>query len=883
MRKSQSLLVIAAALAAVGAAVPLRAQVTNPTIIAVSSSPSGSCTGSLPWEYNTTAGIGWYCGSVSGGIGTWTQFGSSSGGDSISSPNSTITVGGTATATTLDIALGHANTWTATQTFDNITVTGTCTGCGGGTISFPATASGTTSSGGIPYFSSATALSSSAALTANGLVLGGGAGTAPSTVAGLSTDGTSTLILGSAANSGNLTLYSNSGNGKITLNLASGANSGSVISFPDLGSNDTVVTLAATQTLTNKTLTSPTLTAPALGTPASGVITNLTGTCTSCIASNVSATSNSTLTTLSSLSLPSGQVTGLGTLATIATGTLTNGDFCTYSSTGPEIACNSSSSASIAFPQTVSGTTTSGGIPYFSNTTTLSSSALLAAGYFLLGGGAGTAPTSSTHLDDGQTTASTITSTEPIAITGSTHGIVIPAGTAVSGASGEVVYASDSTNGYAEVNENNAGLSRICTAGNNVCASGGTVTTTGSPASTYLTAFSGSTSITGTAEATLSGGALTLGEDGAFAGTTQLSNVSYSAHTILGSAAQTTNTVDFFAAVPSNLDLFYCAVSSSTCTLTDAGYAYNSIPLSDLATQTADTFLANATASTAHPTAVAMPTTAHGIWLAEGTASAPSVVGPDSTSGIPLISQGSSTDPAYGTAVVAGGGTGDTSATAYAPILGGTTSTSAYQSAVAGTSGQVFVSQGSSTKPTYIDFPDVKTIPAANCNNTTGGNGWSIGASGVVSCRAGTNNQGGYITITDTSSTFAQFYLHIPKDWDTSTNPYIEVDLSSTDTTSGHTIIPQIKVSCPTAVNGTASDDATFAAAHSLTTITIGASAVSNGFYTTSVQMNSTDTTGCVAGGAMIVQIGRATDTATSADFYAATVTIPRLIVVQAN
>ena len=38
-----------------------------------------------------------------------------------------------------------------------------------------------------------------------------------------------------------------------------------------------LVTLSATQTLTNKTLTAPTLTTPALGTPASGVLTNATG------------------------------------------------------------------------------------------------------------------------------------------------------------------------------------------------------------------------------------------------------------------------------------------------------------------------------------------------------------------------------------------------------------------------------------------------------------------------------------------------------------------------------------------------------------------------------------------------------------------------------
>ena len=102
----------------------------------------------------------------------------------------------------------------------------------------------------------------------------------------------------------------------------------------------------------------------------------------------------------------------------------------------------------------------------------------LTAGYIPLAGSA-TTITGDSHIDDGVTTSGTITSTEPIAVTGSTHGVTIPAGTAVSGATGEVVYASDATNGYAEVNENNTGLSRVCTAGNytSVCpASGGSAT-----------------------------------------------------------------------------------------------------------------------------------------------------------------------------------------------------------------------------------------------------------------------------------------------------------------------------------------------------------------------------------------------------------------------
>ena len=69
------------------------------------------------------------------------------------------------------------------------------------------------------------------------------------------------------------------------------------------------------------------------------------------------------------------------------------------------------SGGGIAFPQTVSGTTTSGGIPYLSSTTVLSSSGFFVSKHVLLGGGAGAAPTSDSALDDGATTANTLTYT----------------------------------------------------------------------------------------------------------------------------------------------------------------------------------------------------------------------------------------------------------------------------------------------------------------------------------------------------------------------------------------------------------------------------------------------------------------------------------------
>ncbi|MDC7243660.1 MAG: hypothetical protein PQJ44_06965 [Sphaerochaetaceae bacterium] len=87
-----------------------------------------------------------------------------------------------------------------------------------------------------------------------------------------------------------------------------------------------------------------------------------------------------------------------------------------------------------------------------------------------------------------------------------------------------------------------------------------------------------------------------------------------------------------------------------------------------------------------------------------GASNAISSVAPSATSGVPLISQGASSNPAYGTAVVAGGGTGVTSTTAYAVICGGTTSTAALQSiASVGTSGQVLTSNGAGALPTFQD------------------------------------------------------------------------------------------------------------------------------------------------------------------------------------
>jgi hypothetical protein len=201
----------------------------------------------------------------------------------------------------------------------------------------------------------------------------------------------------------------------------------------------------------------------------------------------------------------------------------------------------------------------------------------------------------------------------------------------------------------------------------------------------------------------------------------------------------------------------------------------------------------------------------------------------------------------------------------------------------AGTAKQILVAGGSGADPSYVDFPEHKIIPAANCNNTTAGNGWSIPASNAptVACRAGTNNLGGVLSwANNNTTTNAQFLFELPLDWDTATQPYINIIYSSGANTSG-TVKWTFSSAC-TKSDGSVTDDPSFNAESATSGQTMAAA---NRTWAESTQFTAlTSGNNCIGGSSVIVKVTSGNGTASSVvKVYQVTLTIPRLLTVQAN
>lgn len=105
---------------------------------------------------------------------------------------------------------------------------------------------------------------------------------------------------------------------------------------------------------------------------------------------------------------------------------------------------------------------------------------------------------------------------------------------------------------------------------------------------------------------------------------------------------------------------------------------------------------------------VGTPVTQYNVLTGAATSSALNNVAPSATSGVPVISQGASAQPIFGTAVVAGGGTGQVTLTNHGVLVGA--ATAAITQLAAGTAGQVLQSGGASADPAY----STATYPASS-------------------------------------------------------------------------------------------------------------------------------------------------------------------------
>jgi hypothetical protein len=280
-------------------------------------------------------------------------------------------------------------------TVTSVSFTGGIISVANGTTTPSLTVAGT--SGGIPYFSSASTWASSGVLAANSLVVGGGAGVAPSSI----TTGTG-VVTALGVNTGTA--------GAFVVN-------GGALGTPSSG---TVTNLTGTASININGTVGAT-------TPNTGAFTSITSTSASGILTRAAATQDGvaivgraggtssyevtlTPTTLSAdrtLTLPdnSGTVLTTGATVTVAQGgtgatTLTgvvkgNG---TSAFTAGNVSLTSEVTGTLPVANGGTGLTggTSGGVPYYSAAGTLASSAALASNALVVGGGAGVAPSTIT-------------------------------------------------------------------------------------------------------------------------------------------------------------------------------------------------------------------------------------------------------------------------------------------------------------------------------------------------------------------------------------------------------------------------------------------------------------------------------------------------------
>jgi hypothetical protein len=140
--------------------------------------------------------------------------------------------------------------------------------------------------------------------------------------------------------------------------------------------------------------------------------------------------------------------------------------------------------------------------------------------------------------------------------------------------------------------------------------------------------------------------------------------------------------------------------------------------------------------------------------LVGGTSNAIVNVAPTATAGVPLVSNGSSSDPSFSTALIAGGGTASTSFTTNGVVVSGATSTTALTAIQLTTNGGLIIGGTTPAEATLTAGTGISIVNASNSitiNSTGGGLTWSVvtGTSQSAAINNGyfTNNVG-LVTVT---------------------------------------------------------------------------------------------------------------------------------------
>ena len=288
---------------------------TSPTLSNITSSGTTIITGDIYLNGSSTSQITIGSSQTTTGfieLGSLNGTGRLTLGYTTKTATTSIQAGATASGSTKTIDFGTGGLAGSTTTITIGSTAGTSTTLLNGTVSLASalavgnggTGLTTGTSGGIPYYSSTSALASSGLLTQYGVIYGGGAGATPVATAAGTTGQVLTATTGGAPtwsavpSTVAVTSITFGSTGLTPATATTGAVTvAGTLAVTNGGTGVTTSTGTGNTVLSN----SPTLVTPALGTPSSGVVTNLTGTASININGTVGATTpaTGTFTTLS--------------------------------------------------------------------------------------------------------------------------------------------------------------------------------------------------------------------------------------------------------------------------------------------------------------------------------------------------------------------------------------------------------------------------------------------------------------------------------------------------------------------------------------------------------------------------------------------------------